>query len=669
MEQKKTVLLEMRKIDKSFPGVHALKGVDIAVGEGQIHILLGENGAGKSTLIKILAGIYQADSGEILIDGNPVVIPDAKTGRDMGISVIYQELNLVPDLSVAKNIFLGREPLHPGLLRRVDWVRVESESREVMKRLGADIDVRAPVRSLSVADQQMIEIARALAFDCKILVMDEPTSSLSEHEIHELFEAVGRLREQGVGIIYISHRLDEVHEIGDRVTVLRDGEYIGLWDVGEVNLDFLITQMVGRTLDEKFPWTPRERGEVALKVQGLTREGVFEDVSFDLHYGEIVGLAGLVGAGRTEVARAVMGADPVESGSVEMTRATKRKEELQRQPHYPIWMALVDIVVFLLALPLFTVLFQGIYDPVTLNMNTPPPLFSSAWFYEWILGGPLYNIPNSPLPYFAAAAVAIVRQAGIWFMARQYAWGTMWRDIGIWYAFALFAMVITNLFTQNFNTEWVMISGGVVMVVVRFLLIINHEKKWTPTLAIQQGLGLLPEDRKTQGLTQILSVAFNITSANIRRLIDRFFINLVMEKDLVDEHIDQLKVATPTQDTLIRFLSGGNQQKVVLAKWLFRRANVLIFDEPTRGIDVGAKFEVHSQMLKLAQDGVAVLMISSELPEVLGMSDRVLVMREGRLTANIPRAEATQESILRYAMVGDKDMASAAVAVSNGGIE
>lgn len=651
MEQKKTTLLEMRKIDKSFPGVHALRGVEIAVDEGQVHVLLGENGAGKSTLIKVLAGIYQADSGEILIDGSPVVIPDAKTGRDMGISVIYQELNLVPDLSVAKNIFLGREPVLPGVLRRVDWARVESESREVMRRLDVKIDVHAPIRALSVADQQMIEIARALAFDCKILVMDEPTSSLSEHEIGELFKAVKRLREQGVGIIYISHRLDEVHEIGDRVTVLRDGDYMGTWDVKEVELDFLITQMVGRTLDEKFPWTPRERKEVALRVKGLSREGVFADISFDLHYGEIVGLAGLVGAGRTEVARAVMGADPVESGTVEITRATKEKEERQRQPHYPIWMALVDIVVFLFALPLFTVFFQGIYDPVTLNMNTPPPLFSGTWFYEWILGGPLYNIPNGPLPYLAAATVAIIRQAGIWFLERQYAWGTMWRDFGIWYAFALFTMVTTSLFTQNFNTEWVMVTGGVGMVVLRFLLIFNHEKKWTPTLAIRRGLGLLPEDRKMQGLTQVLSVAFNTTSANLRRLIDRFFINLVMEKALVDEHIDQLNIATPTQDTLVRFLSGGNQQKVVLAKWLFRQANVLIFDEPTRGIDVGAKFEVHSQMLKLAQDGAAVLMISSELPEILGMSDRVLVMREGRLTANIPRKEATQESILRYAMV------------------
>ncbi len=657
----------MKGIDKSFPGVHALKNVEIAVEEGQVHILLGENGAGKSTLIKILAGMYQADSGEILIDGSPTAIPDARTGRDMGISVIYQELNLVPDLSVAKNIFLGREPVLPGVLRRVDWKRVERESREVMQRLDAAIDVHAPVRSLSVADQQMVEIARALAFDCKILVMDEPTSSLSEHEIGELFKAVNRLREHGVGIIYISHRLDEVHEIGDRVTVLRDGDCMGTWEVKEVTLDFLITQMVGRTLDEKFPWTPRARGEVALRVKGLARAGVFEDISFDLHYGEIVGLAGLVGAGRTEVARAVMGADPVQSGTVEMTRATKEKEELQRQPHYPLWMALVDIVVFMCALPLFTVFFQGIYDPFTLNMKTPPPLFSATWFYEWVIGGPLYNIPNGPQPYLAAAAIALVRQAGLWFLVRQYAWRTMWRDFGIWYGFAMFSMVITSMFTQNFSTEWVMVSGGVGMVVVRFLLIFNHEREWTPALAIRRGLGLLPEDRKVQGLTQVLSVAFNITSANLSRIINRFFLNLVMEKSLVDEHIDQLKIATPTQETLIRSLSGGNQQKVVLAKWLFRRANVLIFDEPTRGIDVGAKFEVHTQMLKLAQDGAAVLMISSDLPEILGMSDRVLVMREGRLTADIPRAEATQESILRYAMVADETPGGATATAGNGG--
>ena len=643
----------MLKIDKSFPGVHALKEVDFNLAEGEVHILLGENGAGKSTLIKILAGIYHADSGEIEISGAPTTIHDARTGRDLGISVIYQELNLVPDLSVAKNIFLGREPVLPGVMKRVDWARVEQESRAIMERLDVRIDVNAPIRSLSVADQQMVEIARALAFDCKILVMDEPTSSLSGHEIEELFKAVKLLREQGVGVIYISHRLEEVHEIGDRVTVLRDGEYIGTWEVKDVELDFLITQMVGRTLDEKFPWTPRERGEVALRVRGLARNGAFQDIDFDLHYGEIVGLSGLVGAGRTEVARAVMGADPVDGGTVEMTSATKEKEEIQRLPHYPLWMAVADVIVFMLALPLFTVIFQGIYDPLTLNMNSPPPLFSGTWFYEWILGGPLYNIPNDPAPYLAAAGLAVARQAGIWFMERRYRWRTAVLDLARWYALAICAMVATSLFTQNFILEWVMIWGGVAMVLMRFLKSFTHERKWTPSLAIRRGLGLLPEDRKTQGLTQVLSVAFNTTSANLIRLIKRWLLDLRLEKDIVDEHIRQLKIMTPDQDTQIRFLSGGNQQKVVLAKWLFRRANVLIFDEPTRGIDVGAKFEVHSQMLQLAKDGAAIMMISSELPEILGMSDRILVMREGRLTADIDREDATQEKILRYAMTAE----------------
>ncbi len=644
----------MRKIDKSFPGVHALKEVDFNLREGEVHILLGENGAGKSTLIKILAGIYQADSGEIEINETPTVVSDARTGRDLGISVIYQELNLVPDLSVAKNIFLGREPVLAGVMKRVDWAKVERESQAIMERLDVRIDVNAPIRSLSVADQQMVEIARALAFDCKILVMDEPTSSLSGHEIEELFKAVKLLREQGVGIIYISHRLEEVHEIGDRVTVLRDGEYMGTWEIQNIALDFLITQMVGRTLDEKFPWTPRTRGEVALRVRGLTRNGVFEDIDFDLHYGEIVGLSGLVGAGRTEMARAVMGADPVDSGTVEMTSATKEKEYIQRLPHYPFWIAIVDVVVFILALPLFTVIFQGIYDPITLNMNTPPPLFSSAWFYEWTLGGPLYNIPDGPAPYVAAAGLAVIRQAGLWFLERQYHWHTMAFDFANWYALATCAMVVTSLFTQNFVLEWVMIWGGVAMVLIRFLKTLTHERKWTPSLAIRRGLGLLPEDRKTQGLTQVLSVAFNTTSANLIRLIKRWWLlNLGMEKDLVDTHINQLKIITPSQETQVRFLSGGNQQKVVLAKWLFRRANVLIFDEPTRGIDIGAKFEVHSQMLQLAKDGAAVMMISSELPEILGMSDRILVMREGRLTANIGREDATQEQILRYAMTAE----------------
>ena len=428
---------------------------------------------------------------------------------------------------------------------------------------------------------------------------------------------------------------------------------MGTWEVKDVELDFLITQMVGRTLDEKFPWTPRERGEVALRVRGLTRGGVFEDIDFDLHYGEIVGLSGLVGAGRTEVARAVMGADPVDGGSIEMTRATKEKEEVQKLPHYPLWMAIVDVFVFMLALPLFTIIFQGIYDPVTLNMNSPPPLFSGKWFYEWIIGGPLYNIPNGPTPYIVATGLVIIRQAGLWFMERQYHWHTLVIDFAKWYALAIGAMVLTSLFTQNFVLEWVMIWGGVAMVLLRFLKSFTHERKWTPGLAIQRGLGLLPEDRKTQGLTQVLSVAFNTTSANLRRLIKRWLLNLSLEKNLVDVHIKQLKIMTPDQETQLRFLSGGNQQKVVLAKWLFRRANVLIFDEPTRGIDIGAKFEVHTQMLQLAKDGAAVMMISSELPEILGMSDRILVMREGRLTADIDRDEATQEQILRYAMTAE----------------
>ena len=647
-----SVLLEMDGISKSFPGVRALKDVNFNLSAGQVHILLGENGAGKSTLIKILAGIYQADVGDVRISGNSEVIRDAKTGHDLGISVIYQELNLVPDLSVAKNIYLGREPIANSAIGKIDWDKVEVGAKSILDLLDVQIDVNANVRSLSVADQQMVEIARALAFECKILVMDEPTSSLCGHEIQQLFMAVQRLKEQGVGIIYISHRLEEVHEIGDVVTVLRDGDYMGTWDVSETDLDFLINQMVGRTLDEKFPWTPREHGDVALKVEGLTRSGVFENINFELNEGEIVGLSGLVGAGRTEVARAIMGADQIDSGSVEIVQSTKEKEEAEKLPHYPIWKSILDVLVFALALPVFTVIFQGIYDPFTLNMNNPPALFSGKWFYEWIIGGPLYMIPNGPTPYLAAASIGLIRQVGIWIMRRTYSFSTMWTDIAIWYSFTLFAMVLANLVTQNFSTEWAMIWAGVFMVIVRFVLLYNYERVWTPAVAIRRGLGLLPEDRKTQGLTQILSVAFNTTSANLQRLLKKFFISLSIEKELVDNHVKELRIVTPSQSTLLQFLSGGNQQKVVLAKWLFRRANVLIFDEPTRGIDVGAKFEVHSQILELAKEGKAILMISSELPEILGMSDRVLVMREGKITADLAREDLTQETILRHAMVG-----------------
>ena len=647
-----SLLLEMGGISKSFPGVKALKDVNFSLSTSQVHILLGENGAGKSTLIKILAGMYQADEGQIKMSGNSVVIPDAKAGRDLGVSVIYQELNLVPDLSVAKNIYLGREPIANNVIGKIDWGKVLEGAKSILSLLDVQIDVNADVGSLSVADQQMVEIARALAFECKILVMDEPTSSLSDHEIEQLFKAVHRLKEQGVGIIYISHRLEEVHEIGDLVTVLRDGDYMGTWDVSETDLDFLINQMVGRTLTEKFPWTPREHGDVALKVEGLTRNGVFEDINFELNEGEIVGFSGLVGAGRTEVARAIMGADQIDSGSVEIVAATKQKEEAKKMPHYPIWKAILDILVFALALPVFTVIFQGIYDPFTLNMNTPPVLFSAKWFYEWILGGPIYMIPNGPIPYIIATCIGILRQIIIWIMRRVYNFSTMWTDIAIWYSFTLFAMVLANLVTQNFSTEWAMIWAGGLMVFVRFALLFNFERVWTPAVAIRHGLGLLPEDRKTQGLTQILSVAFNTTSANLQRLLKKVFLSLTLEKELVDNHIKDLRIATPSQDTLLQFLSGGNQQKVVLAKWLFRRANVLIFDEPTRGIDIGAKFEVHSQILELAKEGKAILMISSELPEIIGMSDRVLVMREGRISADLSRENLSQETILRHAMVG-----------------
>ncbi|MBI3126936.1 MAG: sugar ABC transporter ATP-binding protein [Candidatus Tectomicrobia bacterium] len=500
------MVLRMEGIAKEFPGVRALDAVNFDLRAGEVHVLLGENGAGKSTLIKILAGLYQKDEGRILLEGKEVEIDSPRRARELGIRTIYQELNLIPQLSVAENIFLGEEPVGPA--RLIDRATMNSVSADFLRSLGRSLDPRIPVEELSVADRQMVEIAKAIRARCRIMVMDEPTSSLDQEEVKALFAVVRRLREQGVGIIYISHRLEEVAEIGDRVSILRDGRHVHTGPVQELSPEDTIRLMVGRELAEKFPWEPREAGEEVLRVEGLGEGNAFRDISFSLRRGEILGLAGLVGAGRTEMARAILGVDRADQGNIVL-----RGERLR---------------------------------------------------------------PRTP------------------------------RD------------------------------------------------------TIRRGLGLIPEDRKNQGVILLLSVAANITLVALGRLVRWLFLDRKREAVLPREYAGRLNIATPRLDRQVRFLSGGNQQKVVLAKWLCSGADVLIFDEPTRGIDVGAKYEVHRLMVELARGGAGVLMISSEMPEILGMSDRILVMREGRLTGEFSRAEATQEKILRAAMLDEAPPAAPA---------
>ena len=487
----------MDRITKDFPGVRALDGVTFEVRRGEVHALVGENGAGKSTLVKILAGAVPGDRGEIRIEGRPVEIASPHAAQELGVSMIYQEFNLVPYLSVAENIVLGREPqlLH-GI---IDWGRMYRDAAAVLDRLGVRIDPRAPISRLSVAQQQMVEIAKAISTNAKLIVMDEPSATLTEHELARLFELIHRLREQGVSIIYISHRLEEIFEIADRVTVLRDGQLIGTHPVSAVTKDDIIRMMVGRQLTEQIPKREVQMGEEALRVEGLSG-GVVRDVSFVVCAGEIVCLTGLVGAGRTEVARLIFGADPKTAGRV-------------------------------------------------------------------LVGGKELRIRN-------------------------------------------------------------------------------------PRDAIRHGVGFVTEDRKEQGLVLGLTVRENVTLAHLDLLSYWGFIRRQQERTAASKFIQSLRIRTPSPEQITRNLSGGNQQKVVLAKWLLTESRVLLFDEPTRGIDVGAKAEIYQLMGELAASGVAMLMITSELPEALGMADRILVMHEGRIAAELPRADATQEKVMFYATGG-----------------
>ena len=489
-------VLEMRDIVKRYPGVLAVDHGQLTLRPGEVHCLVGENGAGKSTLMKVLAGAIPMDSGEIRLSGEPVSVTSPHHAQQLGISMIYQEFNLSPFLSVAENIFLGREP-RLGKTPFINWSTMYRDAREILGRVRTDLDVRKPVNECSVAQQQIVEIAKALSFSSKVIVMDEPSATLTDHELKALFDLIRGLKKDGIGMIYISHRLEEIFEIGDRVTVMRDGQYIGTKEVSEVHREDLIHMMVGRELKDEYPKEGCARGEEVLLVEGLGIDGAFQDVSFSLHKGEIMGLTGLVGAGRTEVARAIFGADKLHAGQIFLDGR-----------------------------------------PITVT---------------------------------------------------------------------------------------------------------------SPQDAIRQGIGLLTEDRKTQGLVLGMSVRENTTLANLKDLVRFLFVDRGREREVTLKYVDDLRIKTPTIEQTAQNLSGGNQQKVVLAKWLFTGCRVLIFDEPTRGIDVGAKVEIYKLMNELVRNGVCILMISSELPEVLGMCDRILVMHEGRLAGELPRADADQERLMRLA--------------------
>lgn len=499
-------LVQLKGISKSFWGVHALSNVDFDLKPGEVHVLIGENGAGKSTLMKILSGNYSEDSGEIILSGDKVIIDTPKRAEEFGISIIHQEFNLVPELSVMQNIFLGHEP-RSKIPLFLDNAASREKAQELLDRVGLDVDLDEHVESLGVAQKQLVELAKALSLNARILIMDEPTATLSTREIETLFEIIRQLTSEGIGIVYISHRLGEVHEIGHRVTVLRDGQCVGSMNVRDIELDELVTMMVGRDLSEMFIRNPvatqsaETSRRIALKAEHVRVEGLLEDITLEVREGEIVGLAGLVGSGRTEFAKTVFGLFPITSGYIEVF-------------------------------------------------------------------GEKMASPN-------------------------------------------------------------------------------------PRRLIRMGVGLVPEDRKDEGITQILSVQENITMASLGKLFPSGVLSSTVEQHTALKYVDMLRIMTDSLSKEVRLLSGGNQQKVVIGKWLCCDLRLIIFDEPTRGIDVGAKAEIHRIMDDLVQQGVSILMISSDLPEVLGMSDRIYVMRSGRTVKEFARGEASQEEIIRHAMGGE----------------
>jgi len=493
-------ILQMLGINKSFSGVRVLRDVDFELRPGEVHTVVGENGAGKSTLMKILAGIYRADSGQIVWKGKPVEITTPNSSLRLGISMVHQELTLAQHLTVAENLYLGREPLrqrHLGVISRKSLFR---QAKQLLDENHFDLDPFAVVLRLPIAQRQVVEIARALAAESEVIIMDEPTSSLSAREAEEFFGVIHRLKARGVSIIYISHRLEELHEVADRITILRDGKKMVTTRFESIKMTEIIRYMVGRELSAMFPKKEAPIGQEILRVENLSRAGVLHDISFSLHAGEILGVAGLVGAGRTELARAIFGLDKVDSGRI------------------------------------------------------------------FILGKEL-----------------------------------------------------------------------------RFV---------SPSKAIAAGMGYLTEDRKVTGLALGLDISANVTLSNLKKLISFGRIDLREEREVARQYVTRLRITTPSVRQKVLRLSGGNQQKVAVAKWLFAQSRVIIFDEPTRGIDVAAKRDVFELFVELTRMGAGILMISSELPEILGIGDRILVMRRGRIVGQLDPRRTNQEQILRLAALG-----------------
>jgi len=493
-------LVEMNNISKQFPGVRALDDVTLKVRRGSVHALMGENGAGKSTLMKCLFGIYTQDSGNIILNGQKVEINDSKTALDLGISMIHQELHPVPYRNVMENIWLGRFPLRNfGPFKFVNEAKMYSDTESLFKSLDMDINPKTKAGDMSVSKIQQMEIAKAVSYDSKIIIMDEPTSSLTETEVEHLFKIINSLKTKGCSIIYISHKMEEILRISDEVTIMRDGRCVGTWPATELTTDMIISKMVGRDLTRRFPERFNKPGEVVLKVEGLTSTIAksFREISFELRKGEILGIGGLVGAQRTELVEALFGLRAIESGSISL------------------------------------------------------------------------------------------------------------------------------------NDKKIIINNSVD--------------------AIKNKMALVTEERRVTGIFSVLSVLENCTIANLTRYIKYFFLDERKRKVDAKKSIDMLKIKTPAVKTLIKDLSGGNQQKVLFARWLLTEPEILLLDEPTRGIDVGAKFEIYSIIADLAKDGKSIIMISSEMPELLGMTDRIMVMCEGRLSGIINGKDATQEEIMRLA--------------------
>ncbi len=487
-------ILELKNITKEYPGVKALNHVNIAFRKGEVHALMGENGAGKSTLIKIISGAIQPNGGKIVFEGKEYDSMNPILSQKLGIGVIYQEFNLVPEVSIAENIFLGRKLSNGFTINRKV---MNQKAQEIMSNFDINMDVTQPVKNLTVAYQQLVEIAKTISNDVKVLIMDEPSAPLTNREITAMFKLIETLKQKGIAIIYISHRMEEIFQIADRISIMRDGEYIGTKAAVDTSRAELIKMMVGRSLNEQFPKIDKKLGDVALEVRNLCTEALLKDINLSVHQGEILGIAGLVGAGRTETARAIYGADPISSGDI-------------------------------------------------------------------------------------------------------------------------------------------LVKGKKVSIT-------------SPSDGIAHGISLIPEDRKKHGVLLDMSIRDNISFISIKSISKATIVNKKADRELAKTYIEKLKIKTPGMEQLSKNLSGGNQQKVVLAKSLASNSEIIIFDEPTRGIDVGAKQEIYMLMNELAKEGMAIIMISSEMPELLGMSDRIIVMHEGKITGELSRQEATQETILELA--------------------